>query len=383
MHAILFNFKKQKKITLSKPLIKIKNELIKKKNNCKIEMLFPKEEILLLQIKNQTNRLNKNNVTRTKAYLDFYNLHPEIHWAFLGHMVSRNGGWNMTDLKGSILSQLLSDKEAKSFFTFLERGNWLIFQDIYPQFLVYEESLKRGQNLFFLLPYLNISSFMETIWNHFWEEQDSYILTIALIINEQSYLEKRVIKNPTFKKEVFNTLEFKLQDLLSMSHILFPYQYDDRLILIGQTLNHFESLHERILLGKHLYIILFGDDNRLKMIKKWANKHPHTASRKDYWPHLFNDVNENDPRRFLKIRIKECQLIHGMPKHYSPRLEFAWKNQIHPEAEIGDWFSDWQIIYYLVDSQIKVDGEIEDDYCKTLEKLELAANTKKTISKFG
>ena len=61
---------------------------------------------------------------------------------------------------------------------------------------------------------------METLWNHFWSEQDSYLLAISLIINEQSYLESRVIKNPIYQKEVFQTLEFKLQDLLSMNHII-------------------------------------------------------------------------------------------------------------------------------------------------------------------
>ena len=191
-----------------------------------METLSPKEKVLVQQIIDQTNRLNKNNVTRTKAYLDFYLRHPEIHWAFLGHMVSRNGGWNMTDLKGELLLRLLTKKEVDSFFIFLERGNWLIFQDAFPQFLVYEESKKRGLNLFFLLKYLHVSTFMETIWNHFWYEQDSYILTVGLIINEQSYLESRVLHNASFKKEVFNKLEFKLQDLLSLNHILFPYFVD-------------------------------------------------------------------------------------------------------------------------------------------------------------
>lgn len=45
-------------------------------------------------------------------------------------MVSRNGGWNMTDLKGELLSHLLSESEQNDFFQFLERGNWLIFQDV-------------------------------------------------------------------------------------------------------------------------------------------------------------------------------------------------------------------------------------------------------------
>lgn len=182
----LLTFNKQKRKFLSKPLINIKKEL-----NKKVTInLFPKEEAIIKSIVEQTRLLNKNNITRTNAYLDFYLRHPEIHWAFLGHMVSRNGGWNMTDLKGSLLSKLLTNKEATSFFTFLERGNWLIFQDAYPQFLVYEESKMKGQNLFHLLPHFHVSKFMVAVWNQFWQDKDPYPLAIALIVNEQNYLEK-------------------------------------------------------------------------------------------------------------------------------------------------------------------------------------------------
>ena len=166
---MLFNFIKKKQPPLSKSLKKIKRMLLSKdpleKRNLTIE-----DEKRLNKIKQTTHLLNKNNVTRTKAYMDFYKRHPEIHWAFLGHMVSRNGGWNMTDLKGGFLSRLLSKKESNAFFNFLERGNWLIFQDAYPQFLVYEESKRSGKNLFYYLPHLHVSTFMETMWNHFWNE---------------------------------------------------------------------------------------------------------------------------------------------------------------------------------------------------------------------
>ncbi len=87
-------------------------------------------------------------MTRTRAYYQFYKRYPEIHWALLGHMVSRNGGWNMTDLKGDLYTKLLSEKDQFTFFSFLERGNWLIFQDVYPQFLLYEQSVKKSKNLF-------------------------------------------------------------------------------------------------------------------------------------------------------------------------------------------------------------------------------------------
>ncbi len=355
----------------------LKRRKITKKGNSN---LSKEEKTLIQQIRIQTKEWNKNNVTRTKAYLEFYRLYPEVHWAFLGHMVSRNGGWNMTDLKGELLSGLLSNREKRSFFSFLERGNWLIFQDAYPQFLLYEESLKRNKPFFHLFPFLNISVFMETIWSYFWENRNTSILTIALIINEQSYLEKRVIQNPLYKNEVFNKLEFKLQDMLSFNHILFPYMRNSVLHLVGQTLHQFDSIHERILLGKRLYAVLFKDRELLKSAETWANSTPHTGSRKDYWPHIFNNVHEGLPGKSYQLRLKSCSLRPGARRIYSPRLESAWKNVKQVEAEEGDWFVDFQVLNYFSELAETVDGEIENEYCKTLERLELAALAKKAIS---
>ncbi|WP_081707605.1 DUF2515 domain-containing protein [Bacillus massiliigorillae] len=350
--------------------------------NDKKHVISSKEKKLIENIKAQTNALNSNNITRTKAYLDFYQRHTEIHWAFLGHMVSRNGGWNMTDLNGTLLSRLLSSKQRTSFFTFLERGNWLIFQDAYPQFLLYEESLKQGKNLFHLLPYFHVSIFMRIIWNHFYLKRDSYILTIALIINEQSYLELRVIQNPSYKKTIFNTLEYQLQDLLSMNQILFPFHKDGNVKLIGATLHHFQNLHKRILLGKRLYSILFNNPSNLKLVERFAYATPHTGSRKDYWSHIFNDVDESVPWNKLKPRLRSCRLNAGAARFYSPKLEYAWKNYNHASAEIIDWYEDWQIINYLIHAEENVLGEIEDEYCQTIENIELAAIAKKTFFSF-
>ncbi|MGG6440125.1 DUF2515 domain-containing protein [Saccharococcus caldoxylosilyticus] len=368
---------KKKTPTLSPFLLEIKNELKKKRkgisNIVKEANLTMEEKRLVEQIAARTKEKNENNVTRTAAYLDFYKRHPEIHWAFLGHMVSRNGGWNMTDLKGELLLHLLTEEERQSFFSFLERGNWLIFQDIYPQFLLYEESKKRRKPLFYLLPMFHVSTFMETIWNHFWRRGDPYILAIALVINEQSYLEKRVIQNPVFQKSVFHTIEFKLQDFLSLNHILFPYEdQQGNPVLIGQTLHQFHSLHERILLGKRLYSLLFQNNGTLERVVRWASLHPHTGTRKDYWPHLFNDVCELAPRQPYRRRIKDCQIQPGVPRIYSPRLLYAWKNVAHEEAEPGDWFDDWNVVEYLVKSTEQINGEITHAYCETLEKMELA-----------
>ncbi|TLS35051.1 DUF2515 family protein [Pseudalkalibacillus caeni] len=373
--------KKVKTKSASLALLKLKDDLKKRSNGkafVKKDHLSSEESKLLNQIRIQTNIKNENNITRTKAYFDIYSFHPEIHWSFLGHMVSRNGGWNMTDLKGEFFSKLLNKQEQIDFFGFLERGNWLIFQDVYPQFLLYKESLKRNRNLFYLLSFLNVSEFMEAVWNNFWKYRDSYVLAIALIINEQSYLEKRVIQNEIFHKNVFEKIEFKLQDILSLNHILFPF-YNANLShpLIGQTLHRFDSLHERILLGKRLYAVLFHPEN-LKNIFKWSKINPHTGSRKDYWPHLFNDINEDNPSRIPKLKIKNCRLRKDATRIYSPSLQYAWPNASHKKAETGDWFHDWKIIRYFDDIG-KVSGEVEDDYCETLKKIELAAFAKETF----
>lgn len=342
-----------------------------------LNSLTTEEKTLLEKIKNETRELNENNVTRTKAYFDFYQNHPTIHWAFLGHMVSRNGGWNMTDLKGDLLTRLLSRSERNDYFTFLERGNWLIFQDAYPQFLLYRESLQRNQPLFYLFAHLNISAFMESVWNEFWRSGDPYILTVGMIINEQSYLEQRVIQNPHYQKNVLNTLEFKLQDLLSFNHILFPYRKNS---LVGLTLHQFGSLHERILLGKRLYTLLFQNQAFLKQVVEWAKSQPHTGSRKDYWPHIFNNVNEGIPGFAYQLRLHSCKLRWGARRIYSPDLRSAWKNVDHQEAEKGDWLKGVHVTDYLSEHTETISGEIKDEYCKTLERLELAAFAKKVIS---
>ncbi|PGB24080.1 DUF2515 family protein, partial [Bacillus wiedmannii] len=82
-------------------LFDVKNELKQKSklvHSGTMYKLTKEEQLIINNIKIQTEQLNKNNVTRTRAYYQFYIQYPEIHWALLGHMVSRNGGWNMTDL---------------------------------------------------------------------------------------------------------------------------------------------------------------------------------------------------------------------------------------------------------------------------------------------
>ncbi|WP_179107228.1 DUF2515 family protein [Sediminibacillus massiliensis] len=174
------------------------------------------------RINNQTSHCNRNNLTRTEAYRQFYFKHPEIHWAFLAHMVSRNGGWSMTDLKGEFLPHLLTARKREHFFAFFERANALIFQDAYPQLLLYEESKKRGENLFYLLPVFHVSKFMKLFWDNYLEGGMPQLLTLALIINEQNYIENRVVQNYFFQDNVVKTWQFKGQEAMNLTQVLLP-----------------------------------------------------------------------------------------------------------------------------------------------------------------
>ena len=341
-------------------------------------LLSLKEKKLIREIKEKTITLNENNITRTKAYLDFYQQYPEIHWTFLAHMVSRNTGWNMSDLKGSLLSWLLEEKQRQSFFDFLERGNWLIFQDAYPQLLLYENTKKSGTSFFHLLPYFNVSHFMEVIWEYFLNSSRSDVLTNALIINEQNYIQSRLLEKSTYKKQTIFTVEFQLQDLLSMNQLIFPYIEHGETKLIGDTLHFFESLPNRILFGKKLYKILYGKS--FDQTKKWAMTTAHTGSRKDFWPQLFNDRNETSPFAKFQSTIDKCELIAGAPRLFSPKLNQAWPNVKQAKTEIRDWYRNWRIVYELTDYDGGVKEDIKKDYCETLDKLELAILAKQAFS---
>ncbi|MCA0982844.1 DUF2515 domain-containing protein [Halobacillus yeomjeoni] len=339
----------------------------------KTPSLSMKEKALINRIRVVTQNENRNNVTRTMAYLNFYLKNREIHWALLAHLVSRNAGWNMTDLKGEFLPRLITGKEQIDFFVFLERGNWLIFQDAYPQLLLYAESKKAGTPLFHLLPAIGVSSFMIPNWKHFWEHQSSSLLTTALIINEQNYIENRVVHNSLYKDTVVETLSFKLQDLFDMNQILFPFD-EKKTKLVGDTVHHFSSLHDRISIGIVLYKLLFSE--KLEAIVSWAGDHPHTGSRKDYWPEVFNDVKETLPGESAE---KPCKMGAGAPRIFSPTLEKAWEDWTHQSAKPGDWFKDMKVFPYFKKDGKGHTGDIEEHYCDTIEKLEFAVFTKKVF----
>ena len=63
---------------------------------------------------------------------------------------------------------------------------------------------------------------------------------------------------------------------------------------------------------------------------------------------------------------------------YSPPLKYAWPNIPHEDAKSGDWFGDWHVLDYI-HKEVSLNGEILNNYCKTLETIELAVMAKEAL----
>ncbi|WP_340701327.1 DUF2515 family protein [Brevibacillus borstelensis] len=335
--------------------------------------ILTEERGLVAEIRRATNEANRNNLTRTKAYLDFFHKHPEVHWAFLAHLVSRNGGWNMTDLKGEWLPRLMDASELERTFWFLERCNWLIFHDAYAQLLLYEKMKDANEDLTLFLPDLGVSRFMQPIWQDFLHKRDSQLLTRALIVNEQQYIEQRVVDKPFAQKHIFFSPAFFAQSVLSLNQVVFPYKEhptDRRLRICGMTVQRFPSLEQRIATGKALYQLLFDNPVRLTKVYEWAQRIPHSGSRADYWPHLFSPrPHAADEHDVYTPRIDGTELRPGTHKLYSPTLTAAWPDQEHPPADGVDWYRDDKWLAEL-DERSDLPTIDEEKYIRSLHMIE-------------
>jgi len=297
----------------------------------------PAEREIIERIRRETSQANRTNVTRTAAYWELYTRTSELHWAFLAHMVSRNGGWNMTDLQGEHLSRLIEPTRRRNLFRMLERSNALIFHDAYPQLRLYEESKRLGRSLFHLLPEFHVSRFMQPVWERFWDQRHSAELTVCLIINEQQVLEQNVIRDEQIQARVLKSLPIRLQALLHFNHILIPYG-DGR--LAGVIVERFASLPARIETGKQLYGILFGIPAVHEGALRFAGARPHTGSRADYWPETFTALRDDS------VKPGSDRTRRPSPV-FSPTLEAAWPEQPFLPPVPGDWFRQLEIARHI------------------------------------
>ncbi|WP_404452815.1 DUF2515 domain-containing protein [Virgibacillus necropolis] len=242
---------------------------------------FKKEDYLHYIIK-QTKTHNIDNITRTHAYQNFYFRFPEIKWAFVASIVSRNAGWNMTDLELGPYRKLLGKTERTRLFMTYERANWLIFSDAYPQLLTYKLSCKLNKPMFHLLSDLHVSNYMKEEWKYFWKYHDKERLMTALIINEQNIIHEPVLKQSFFRFHVFDKLPYRLQNLLYMNAVILPSK---TLPLYGAYVHNFTNLSNRIALGKHLATTIYSPTYYSKLVD-FTISESHTGSRWDYEKYL-------------------------------------------------------------------------------------------------
>ena len=302
--------------------------------------------IILEEIKTLTQQQNRSNVTRTAAYLECYEQYPELHWALLAHMVSRNGGYHMTDLHSDLMHNLQNQKDREHMYRLLERCNALIFQDAYPQLQLYIHSRRLGRSCFHLLSHFHVSSFMTPFWERFWLERCSSILSVALIINEQNYIESRVVQHPYFQKVVLSKPAFHLHNLAGLNHIVFPLAQGGG--LAGRVIEHFGKLNERIQFGKGLYALLFGVEQVLQQVLDFARTIPHRGSRAEYWPGLFTKHHEGptDHTLYTDALLNEEWLPEGQ-RLYSPELLAVWEDTPYEPITRHDWLETRDCLGYL------------------------------------
>lgn len=221
---------------------------------------------------------NKDNISRTVFYEKFYRRNPEIKWAFLASMVSRNAGWSMTDLRGEWFPRFLSEKHISTLFLTYERANWTIFEDAFPQLLLYELSKTYNRSFMSSLREFNVSTFMQQEWEHFFATGDQQRLMVALIINEQHVIEKPVLLHHSLEKEVFHSFLFNIQEWFHFSTVLFPTLKGE---LYGLSVKGFRHTKKRVELGKKLAKLLFHPDY-FPLFNQFSLHTPPTGNRYDY-----------------------------------------------------------------------------------------------------
>jgi hypothetical protein len=246
---------------------------------------------IIHQIRTKTISQNRDNISRTVSYANFFKRNPEIRWSLLASMVSRNAGYSMCDLKGEWFPRILTADTRKHLFMTYERANWLIFQDAYPQLLLYEISKKERVPFFDLLNHFQVSKFMTQEWHRFWEEKDISRLVVSLIINEQHVIDEPILKHSFYKHRIFSAVPFLIQDYMHFSTVLFPTLSGD---VFGISVHGFKTVKNRIETGKLLYWILFESPWSEEIIR-YSNTVTHTGSRHDFERYVYPNKHRETP----------------------------------------------------------------------------------------
>ncbi|WP_054712469.1 DUF2515 family protein [Bacillus sp. JCM 19041] len=244
-------------------------------------------------MKDQIQFANVDNISRTKAYEQFGRHYPEIRWAALAGMVSRNAGWNMTDLTTTPFRTVLDAATRRWIGWIYERANWLIFADAYPQLLVYQQTVQKRRDCFDMLKSFGVSSFMQREWRRFMVEQDKNRLMTALIINEQFVVQDRLF-DARKMEQFFHSAFYNIQEFAHFSHVIMPGLNQT---IYGENVTSFANPVARIQLGKRLAKLLY-DPKLREQFFAFTKKTEPTGSRRDY--------NSNEDALPLRLCFPRC-----------------------------------------------------------------------------
>ena len=214
---------------------------------------------------------NRDNVARTASYLELYALArangAELPWLLMAHLVSRHAGYLMTDVAAQIGAGSFFKREAlEELFSFLERANFLIFDDAWHHVLCHLMRAPKGERT---------ARFMRDAWHRYETEPSSAAserrLLLDLVMNEQSYIERRVAHNARFARPLAMVGFFEA--IGREARVALPLT--DARIKVGG----FARLERRVETGRRIFDEVLADASRREAIFAWALAHPHTGSR--------------------------------------------------------------------------------------------------------
>jgi hypothetical protein len=208
----------------------------------------------------------------------------------------------------------------------------------------------------------------------FFTKQNREILPLFLILNEQRYIEERVLKQP-FYHDVLQSKVFYWQEALNLTHILFPAGKS----LYGLQSKRFSSWRERVEFGGALFKILFSP-RQFPSIYEFASSKEHTGSREDFCGEIFSS-KKPDSTAYGKERLGFFKLKKGAHPLFSPQLLQVWPEGERPCIQKGDWY---QSIDDFKDSLVVREpfwNSIYYSFFSSLHKLELSVLASEWVNK--
>lgn len=321
-------------------------------------MPWPGIDAVRRRILRERRSQNRNNLTRSDYYLAFWRDHPEIPWALMANLVSRNAGYQMSDLERYyqlapvlVLTVRIDPRLALSApalqalcvttFAYLETGNFLILRDVLPVLETYRFARQFPEHRSELLGMLRERAFdadpfvvdelerfidqaSQASWFANWRDDPAQLaairrFTFALVSNEQNQIEDRLV-NPGIGSRYFGPFGYGINAVirgmaaLGLTRLVFPLGAAGgaELQLLIYEVSDFVNLGGRIDTGRDLFVHLFERGaERYQRAVAWARRRPtHTASRSDYNPTNFT------PNKSALVRRGRI--------YFSPWLVPAW-----------------------------------------------------------